>query len=46
MVLYGVAGGVGQIMARWAKHLGAFVIGVVSKESSIATAQAVGCDAA
>jgi NADPH:quinone reductase len=45
MVLYGVAGGVGQIMARWAKHLGAFVIGVVSKESSIETAKQIGCDA-
>jgi NADPH:quinone reductase len=45
MVLYGVAGGVGQIMTRWAKHLGAFVIGIVSKEDSIAPAKALGCDA-
>lgn len=45
MVLYGVAGALGQIMAPWAKSLGAFVIGVVSKEASIARAEAAGCDA-
>jgi NADPH2:quinone reductase len=32
-------------MAPWAKSLGAFVIGVVSKEASVARAQAAGCDA-
>jgi NADPH2:quinone reductase len=32
-------------MAPWAKSLGAFVIGVVSKESSVSRAQAAGCDA-
>jgi len=45
VLLYGVAGALGQIMAPWAKSLGAFVIGVVSKEASIARAQAAGCDA-
>lgn len=45
MVLYGVAGGLGEIMAPWAKHLGAFVIGVVSREQSVAKAEALGCDA-
>ena len=45
VLLYGVAGAMGQIMAPWAKSLGAFVIGVVSKESSIVRAQAAGCDA-
>jgi NADPH2:quinone reductase len=45
MLLYGAAGAVGQIMVPWAKHLGAFVIGVVSKEASIVTGQALGCDA-
>jgi NADPH:quinone reductase len=44
VVLYGAAGGVGQIMARWAKHLGAKVIGIVSKEASVAIARACGCD--
>jgi NADPH2:quinone reductase len=45
VLLYGVAGALGQIMAPWAKSLGAFVIGVVSKEGSVARAQAAGCDA-
>ena len=45
MVLYGVAGGLGQIMAPWAKHLGAFVIGIVSRPESIEKAKALGCDA-
>ena len=44
ILLYGAAGGVGQIMASWAKHLGANVIGVVSKEASIERARAAGCD--
>jgi NADPH2:quinone reductase len=45
VLLYGAAGGLGQIIAPWAKHLGAFVIGVVSKESSVERAHAAGCDA-
>ncbi|MEW6341664.1 MAG: quinone oxidoreductase [Pseudomonadota bacterium] len=44
MVLYGVGGAVGQIMAPWAKHLGAFVIGVVSKPASVQKAKELGCD--
>jgi NADPH2:quinone reductase len=44
MVLYGVAGALGQIMAPWAKHLGAFVIGVVSKPASVQKARELGCD--
>ncbi|WP_339492110.1 quinone oxidoreductase family protein [Pseudomonas sp. EA_15y_Pfl2_R67] len=44
MVLYGVAGGVGAIMAKWAKHLGAFVISVVSRAQSVEKARAPGCD--
>lgn len=44
VLLYGAAGGVGQLMASWAKHLGANVIGVVSKETSVARARAAGCD--
>jgi len=38
-------GGLGQLMASWAKALGAFVIGVVSKDSSIDHAKASGSDA-
>lgn len=45
MVLYGVAGGLGEIMAQWAKNLGAYVIGVVSKATSVPKAEALGCDA-
>ncbi|MDN0073883.1 quinone oxidoreductase [Crenobacter sp. SG2303] len=45
ILLYGVAGGVGALMAQWAKQLGAFVIGVVSKEASVPKAEALGCDA-
>jgi NADPH:quinone reductase len=32
-------------MVPWAKHLGAFVIGVVSKQRSVEPARALGCDA-
>ncbi|SCK21999.1 quinone oxidoreductase [Vogesella sp. LIG4] len=45
ILLYGVAGGVGAIMAQWARQLGACVIGVVSKAASVAKAEALGCDA-
>jgi NADPH2:quinone reductase len=45
MLLYGAAGGVGQIIASWAKHLGARVIGVVSNNQT-ETALAAGCDEA
>ncbi|KAE8754232.1 zinc-binding dehydrogenase [Paraburkholderia madseniana] len=44
VLLYGVAGGVGQIMAPWAKALGATVIGVVSKPASVPIAKNAGCD--
>jgi len=45
VLLYGVAGAVGQILARWATHLGAVVIGVVSRAESIDAATAAGCAA-
>lgn len=44
VLLYGVTGGVGAIMAQWAKHLGAFVIGVVSKAASVPETESLGCD--
>lgn len=44
VLMYGVAGGLGSIMAPWAKHLGAFVIGVVSRQASVEKARALGCD--
>ncbi|NKJ03008.1 quinone oxidoreductase [Novosphingobium sp. SG707] len=43
VLLYGAAGALGQIMAGWATDLGARVIGVVSKEASVARAHAAGC---
>lgn len=43
VLLYGVAGAVGQVLAPWAKHLGARVIGVVSRQASIERAKAAGC---
>jgi NADPH2:quinone reductase len=44
ILLYGAAGPVGQIIASWAKHLGATVIGVVSRATSIERALSAGCD--
>ncbi len=43
ILLYGAAGALGQLMVPWARHLGATVIGVVSRPQSVARAQAVGC---
>ncbi|MCP9232291.1 quinone oxidoreductase [Mesorhizobium sp. LMG 17147] len=43
VLLYGVAGAVGQILSRWATHLGASVIGVVSRAESIDAAKEAGC---
>lgn len=44
VLIYGVAGGLGEIMVPWAKHLGATVIGVVSKQASVEKALTSGCD--
>jgi NADPH:quinone reductase len=44
ILMYGVGGALGQIMAPWAKHLGARVIGVVSRQASVEVARAAGCD--
>lgn len=44
-VIYGAAGALGQIMVPWARALGATVIGVVSRESSVARALKSGCNA-
>lgn len=44
VLIYGAAGALGQIMVPWAKHLGAQVIGVVSKAQSVERAKAAGCD--
>jgi NADPH2:quinone reductase len=44
ILLYGASGGLGRLLAPWAKHLGARVIGVVSKETSVGLATSAGCD--
>lgn len=44
VMTYGAAGGVGQLLVPWAKALGAFVVGVVSKEASMERAWSAGCD--
>jgi NADPH2:quinone reductase len=43
VVVYAAAGGVGLILAQWARHLGATVIGVVGSEAKAAVALAHGC---
>lgn len=44
ILLHAAAGGVGLIATRWAKHLGAFVIGVVGTAEKAERARANGCD--
>jgi NADPH2:quinone reductase len=44
IVIHAAAGGVGQIVCQWAKHLGATVIGTVGSEAKAAVARAHGCD--
>ncbi len=46
VLVYAAAGGVGQILSRWAKALGAVVIGATSSEAKADEARRVGCDAA
>jgi NADPH2:quinone reductase len=44
VLIYGAAGALGQLMCAWARHLGAFVMGVVSRQGSVERAKAAGCD--
>lgn len=44
VLIYGAAGALGQLMCVWAQHLGAHVLGVVSKAASVERARAAGCD--
>ena len=46
VVVHAAAGGVGQILTRWAKALGAFVVGVVSTPAKAEIARACGADLA
>jgi NADPH2:quinone reductase len=43
VVVHAAAGGVGMILAQWARHLGANVIGVVGSEAKVQVAAAHGC---
>jgi NADPH2:quinone reductase len=45
VLVHAAAGGVGQILAGWAKALGAFVVGSVGSQAKVAAAKAAGCDA-
>ena len=46
VVVHAAAGGVGQILCRWAKALGATVIGTAGSAAKCEAARAAGCDAA
>ena len=43
VLVHAAAGGVGQILAQWAKHLGARVIGTVGSDAKAALAKKAGC---
>ncbi len=44
ILVHAAAGGVGQILCQWAKHLGARVIGTVGSEAKAIIAKQSGCD--
>jgi NADPH2:quinone reductase len=44
ILVHAAAGGVGQILGQWGKHLGATVIGTVGSEDKAKLAKASGCD--
>jgi NADPH2:quinone reductase len=44
VLIHAAAGGVGQLLVRWAKHLGAYVIGTVGSREKARTAQECGVD--
>jgi len=43
VLVHAAAGGVGQILCQWAKHLGATVIGTVGSDAKAALAKKAGC---
>ena len=43
ILVHAAAGGVGQILCQWAKHLGATVIGTVGSDAKAALAKKAGC---
>jgi NADPH2:quinone reductase len=46
VLVHAAAGGVGQILVRWAKALGAFVVGTAGSPAKCEAASAAGCDIA
>jgi len=46
VLVHAAAGGVGQILCRWAKALGAYVVGTAGSAAKCAIARAAGADAA
>ena len=45
VLVHAAAGGLGQLLVQWLKHLGAWVVGTTSSETKAAAARAVGADA-
>ncbi len=45
VLVHAAAGGVGQILVQWLKHLGAWVVGTVSSQDKAAVVRALGADA-
>lgn len=43
IVVHAAAGGVGQILCQWTRHLGATVIGTVGSDEKVALAKKAGC---
>lgn len=44
ILVHSAASGLGSIIAQWAKHLGAFVIGTVNSENDVERARKNGCN--
>jgi NADPH2:quinone reductase len=44
VLVHSAAGGLGQLLVQWFKHLGAWVVGTTSSEAKAATAKAAGAD--
>jgi NADPH:quinone reductase len=45
VLVHSAAGGVGQLLVQWLKHLGAWVVGTTSSDVKAGTARAAGADA-
>jgi NADPH2:quinone reductase len=45
VLVHAAAGGVGQLLVQWLKHLGAWVVGTTSSDAKAAAVRAAGADA-